>query len=121
LIAAYALSGEDLEHLIATLHHRPDSAEEDRVNSKAEELKLKAEQLATLVRGGELRTGPSTGEILEDEHSIAWHISRRRREGESDEEILQRISYMGYMLFDRPLTKADISRLGDLQLEPPPN
>jgi hypothetical protein len=119
LIAAYVLSGKDLQRLIVALHPEPASAEEARVESKVEELKLVAGQLATLVRGGELRTGPSTGEISEDEHYLAWDISRLRDAGLADKQILQEIRLFGYMAYDRPLTLADVRRLGKLQLKPP--
>jgi hypothetical protein len=120
LIAAYALVHEDLTALLDALHPDPTLADTKKLHEKVDELELAAGQLATLVRGGKVRRGPSTEEISMEEQRIAWAISRRREEGATDEKILRELAYLGHQAYDRCLTKDDISRLGDLRLKPPP-
>jgi hypothetical protein len=120
LIAAYALVNESLKPLLDTLHPNPTSIVENKLSEKVDQLELVAGQVATLVRGGTLRRGPSTEGVSREEQGIAWSISQRREEGASDEKILQEIAYMGHYAYGRCLTEDDISRLGDLRLGPPP-
>ena len=119
LIAAYALVYDALIPLVDRLHPDPASIDEKKLADKVDQLGLMAGQLATLVRGGTVRTGPSTGKVSREEQRIAWAISRRRKEGASDERILREIAYMGFDAYGRRVTKDDVSRLGDLQLGPP--
>jgi hypothetical protein len=90
LIALYVLAGEPLDPLLVALHPNPSEAKQKRPHQAVEELWHKAGQLATLVRGGIIRQGPSTGELSPREQSAARFISRRLREGVSESEIYKR-------------------------------
>jgi hypothetical protein len=119
LIAVYALVNEDLKTLLDTLHPDPSSIDEKKLSAKIDQLELVAGQLAKIVRGGTLRSGPSTEDVSSEELRIAWTISYKRKEGFSDERILRETARMGHRVYGRCLTKDDISRLGGLKLEPP--
>jgi hypothetical protein len=119
LIAAHALVYDDLKLLLDILHPDPASIDEKKLSDKIDELELVAGQLAKIVRGGTLRRGPSTEDVSSEELRIAWVISAKRKEGVSDERILRETARMGHHVYGRCLTKDDISRLGDLKLEPP--
>ncbi len=121
LVAAYALAYGTLDPLLDTLHPDPASADENKLRKKLDEFELVVGQLARLVRGGKLRKGPSTGAVSMEEQRIAWVISRRRKEGASDETILREIRHLGHDAFGRPLTREDVLRLGGLRLEAPPD
>ena len=121
LIAAYALSYGTLDPLLDTLHPDPASADENKLSEKLDLFKLVVGQIATLVREGKVRPGPSTGAVSMEEQRIAWAISRRRKEGASDETILREIRHLGHDAFGRPLTRGDVLRLGGLRLEAPPD
>lgn len=107
--------------MLDALHPNPTSADKKKLSDKVDDLELVAGQLATLIRGGTVRRGPSTEKISMAEQRIAWAISSRRKEEASDERIVREISCMGHDAYGRPLTKDDISRLGNLRLEPPPH
>ncbi len=119
LIAAYALVYEDLEPLLDLLHPDPTSIDKEKLSEKVDQLELTAGQLATLVRGGTVRRGPSTEEVSLEEQRIAWVVSALREDGHSEECILRQIAHRGSIAYGRRLTKDDISRLGDLRLKPP--
>lgn len=112
LISIYALADEPLEPLLRKLHPDPSTLDRERLEKAVEELRHKAGQLATLVRGGIIRRGPSTGELGEQELAAAWHIRKKRREGVPDKDIYQELKPHSY-------TRDDVSRLGDMNLRPP--
>jgi len=102
LIAVYVLSGLPVDLLVNALH--PDSEAADmeelhkhingqkREKSKFPGLRSKAEDVAKLVRGRrQLRTGRTTGELTRVQEEAAVYIQLRRREGESDTEILREL------------------------------
>lgn len=110
---------DDLKPLIDMLHPEPTSVDEKKLSHKIDQLELVAGQLARIVRGGTVRTGPSTENVSREELSIAWVIYAKRKEGVSDERILRETARMGHRVYGLCLTKDDISRLGGLRLAPP--
>jgi hypothetical protein len=112
LIGTYALAEEPLEPLLAVLHPDSSKVDTERLEQGIQELRHKAGQLATLVRGGRIRRGPSTGELSRQELVAAWHVTKRRSQGFSDEQIYQELHPHGY-------TSEDVKRLGNLRREPP--
>ena len=111
LIAAYVLTGEGLEPLVAMLHPEPSEADRVRLEQAAAELNHKAGQLARLVRGGELRRGPTSGEEASREQLIAWMVREHRDWGLSDKEIREVLERDGY-----PVTIGEMRRLEKLDL-----
>jgi len=109
LIALYVLSGEPLHPLLEALHPNPSEVNQERLDQALEALWHTAGQLATLVRGGIIRRGPSTGELPPSEQSIARFISIQLREGVSEAEIYE-------LLRKRGLSQSEITRLRDLKL-----
>jgi hypothetical protein len=123
LIAAYALADRPLEPLLEALHPNPSEADIKGINRVLYARKRKggddrdgllrtAQQLATLVRGGKMGKGAPPPDLPAREHNAACHITWRRDQGWSDEEIYQGLRHRGF-------TKEDISRLGNLQLRWP--
>ena len=109
LIALYVLSGEPLHPLLESLHPNPSEVNQVRLDQAVEELWHTAGQLATIVRGGVIRRGPSTGELAPIEQSIARFISKQLREGVSEAEIYE-------LLRKRGFSQLEIRRLRDLKL-----
>jgi hypothetical protein len=109
LITLYVLAREPLDSLLETLHPNPSEAKQERLDQAVQELWHKAGQLATLMRGGIIRTGPSTGELSPREQSIARFINRRLREGASEAEIYKLLRKQGF-------SRAEVNRLKDLKL-----
>ncbi len=112
LIALYVLAGMPLNPLLEALHPDPSSADHERLRQAVEQLRLKSGQLGTLVRGGRIRRGPSTGELSHHEQNAARFIQRRLRQGFSEAEISKLLSEHGY-------TRQYITRLKNLRIEPP--
>jgi hypothetical protein len=116
LIAMYALVEEGnpddpLKPLLAALHPKDWEPDQERLEQALNDLKHKAGQLATLVRGGRLRRGPSTEEISSQQHLVAWYIHHRREAGLLDEEILEGLSQLGINV-----TPEEMKRLGNFRL-----
>jgi hypothetical protein len=109
LIALYVLSGEPLHPLLEALHPNPSDVNQVRLDQAVEELWHTAGQLATIVRGGIIRRGPSTGELSPSEQSMARFISRQLREGVPEAEIYE-------LLRKRGFSQLEITRLRDLKL-----
>jgi hypothetical protein len=126
LIGVYALAGGDMDRLLDALHLDSSSVgaetreeirqciEGFRPDDKKDGLKVLARQLATWVRGSEVRPGRRSGRSKAD-HAFACAITHLRNQGLSDEEIARKeahrrkedgISY----------TIKDIAELGDLGL-----
>jgi hypothetical protein len=109
LIALYVLAEEPLDPLLEALHPDPSEAKQERLEQAVEELWHKAGQLATLVRGGIIRRGPSTGDLLPTEQRAARFISRQRREGVPEAEIYKVLREHGF-------SRAEFNRLKNLKL-----
>lgn len=112
LIASYVLAGKPLEPLLDALHPDPSQAEQERLVQAIEELGHKAGQLGTLVRGGTIRRGPSTGELSRSEQNAARFISDQLRQGVSEAEISEVLGKHGFSV-------PEITRLMNLKIEPP--
>jgi len=112
LIALYVLAGEPLEALLDALHPEPSEADRQRLHQAIEELWHKAGQLATLVRGGVIRRGPSTGDVSPREQTAARFISDQLSKGTPAEEIHAVLRKRGY-------SQQEITRLKNLKIEPP--
>jgi hypothetical protein len=109
LIALYVLARKPLNQLLEALHPNPSEAEQERLDQAVEELWHKAGQLATLVRGGKIRRGPSTGDLSPREQSAARFISKRLHEGVPEAEIYR-------LLREQEFSPSEIRRLKDLKL-----
>jgi hypothetical protein len=129
LIAAYVLTEGDVGPLLGALYPGTPSAEiveqirkriegkkgDDRVDG----LKVIAQQLATLVRGGQVRPGrdPAASRGLED--NLACRITDDRKAGVPDQEIFEELrDYFGWALRGE-LTWDEFCRLRDPNLEWP--
>ncbi len=101
LVAVYALMGKPLRPLIEALHPAPSQADlreaEERVIGK-KGLQDRARQLATLIRGGDVRKGRPPGELTPQEHGAAFWIDLYVRLGHSDEQIQEKLRSYGYHL-----------------------
>jgi hypothetical protein len=98
LIGVYALSGYPVDLLLRKLHPDPEtiSAETtDKLKRHIENekvgLKKVARTVARLVRGGSLGPGRNTGELSPQEEDTRAFIKDRRREGASDQQILEEL------------------------------
>jgi hypothetical protein len=113
LIALYILANEPLEPLLGMLHPNPAEVKLERLDQAVEELWHKAGQLATLVRGGIIRRGPSTEEITPPEQNLARYISSQLLQGVPEAEIREFLKKRGY-------SQAEFTRLKNLKLDPFP-
>jgi hypothetical protein len=127
LIGVYALAGGDMDQLIQALHNGELSDEKHEKIRKCVEgkkkldgedgLQIVAERLAKLVYGGEAIGAPPEG-LSTVEHDAACYITQLRDEGHGDEEILTRLR--NHRMADgSPLTRQDVSVLGNLRLRYP--
>jgi hypothetical protein len=112
LIALYVLANEPLATLLNALHPDPAEANQERLDQAVEELRHKAGQLATLVRGGIIRRGPSTEELTPREQSAARFISDQLSKGTPEAEIREVLRGRGY-------SQQEFTRLKNLKIEPP--
>lgn len=121
LIAAYALADGDMNELLRVLHPKPSEADAEKLSrllyAKKREhgedgLLRRAEQVATLIRGGKLGRGAPPPDILPREHNTACHITHRREHGWSWDQICEDLAPKGF-------TRDDVSRLGALNLRWP--
>ncbi len=121
LIAAYALADGNMDELLRVLHPNPSEADADKLSrllyaKKSEHgedgLVRRAEQVATLVRGGKVGRGAPPPEISPREHNTACHITHRREHGWSWDQICEELIPKGF-------TRDDISRLSALELRWP--
>jgi hypothetical protein len=114
LIAVAALAGYQLPALLKKLHPDPNSIDNERLEQAVRELRNKARQLARLVRGGNIRRGPSTEELSLLEQFAAWEIYGMTQAGRTETEIEDWVGYLKAAGFG----KETISRLRSLRLDP---
>jgi hypothetical protein len=112
LIAIYVIAGEPLDALLDALHPDPSGVDKERLHQAVDELWRKAGQLATLVRGGVIRRGPSTGEVSPYERSTAHYISHQLSKGIAKAQIREALRRLGY-------SQQEITRLMNLKIGPP--
>jgi len=129
LIAVYALAGGDIRRLLVALHLDSSAidaeaqeeirqcTEGSRPDDKKDGLKVLARQLATLVRGSEVRTGRPSVRSKAD-HAFACAITYYRKQGLSDEEIARKEAHRTRE-DGTSYTMKDIAELGDLGLSWP--
>jgi hypothetical protein len=130
LIAVYALAGGDMEALLDLLHLDSSSVgaearEEIRQyvegsradGDKRDGLQVLARQLATWVRGSEVRPGRPSG-LSKADHAAACAITEYRKRGLTDEEIAHKFAHP--LLHKKEdgtsYTIKEITELGDLGL-----
>lgn len=101
LIAVYVLADLPIEPLLRNLHPDPDIVDRKQLDQliygrstpkgKISGLKSKAETLARLVRGGDVKPGPPPADLSLTELDAAAYIRFQRQRGASDEQILQEL------------------------------
>jgi hypothetical protein len=121
LIGVYILGGGSLEELLAELHPYPATVDRERLEKMVRRLKIENGRIATLVRGGNPRTGRGSEGLDAYEHTTAVYIQRRRREGMPDDQIRKELSYEAPALPEAPfppesITQEELERLGGLNL-----
>ena len=117
LIGAYALSGEPIEALLEVLHPAPEEMDLGRLDQAIEDLTEKADQVATLVRGGKIRRGPRTEELDPLRHAMAAYIHRRKGEGASYDRIVEELREGVLSPQPEKITRNEVERLADMRLE----
>jgi hypothetical protein len=125
LIAMYVLADRPLGPLLERLHPAPERVDRDQLkglvhgkkvgNGYVPGIKDKARSIARLVRGGNLRTGRSTGNVSSDEQGAAYRIQALRRQGATEAEIFTDEELREVHGLDRE----EISRLSKLNLPYP--
>jgi hypothetical protein len=116
LIAAYFLVGGDPEPLIEKLHLDPDSLDREKLrkhieghrtpNGRKPGLLGSAEDVAILIRGGNLAPGAGAGEFDVDEQIIHQLALQGLQEGYSVRQIVERLAEEGI-----PTSEAEVERL----------
>ena len=111
LIGVAVLAGYQLPPLLRALHPDPSSVNAERLELAIQETRAKVRQLARLVRGGDIRRGPSTEEVSPLEQLAAWEIHGLSRAGASKKEIEDYLKGMGF-------GREEANRLRQLKLDP---
>ena len=126
LIGVYALAGGRMDLLLEKLHLDPSSVdaktweeirqciEGSRPDDKRDGLEVLARQLATWVRGSEVRRGRRP-ELSETDHAVASITSKCRKAGLTDEEITRKVAHLKKE-DGTSYTMKDVAELGDLGL-----
>ncbi len=115
LVAAYALTGWDIEELVEKLHPDPERVNLGELNKEVGGLRRKAELVAAVVRGGKSGAGKRGAEITVAERRLAGHIQELQGRGWSEEMIAKRLREDGF----KPLpdgfeaTVEEVRRLAD--------
>jgi hypothetical protein len=91
LITNYVLTGGPLEVLLGILHRRPAEANREKIKDKSEHLLLIARQLATLLRGGEVKAGSPKEVLSLDEQKAAWIPDLLSTYSPRDQERIKRL------------------------------
>lgn len=123
IIGAYLLAGGEVEPLVEALHPDPASAEWSKINKRIEGrkgkdnldgLKALAEQLATAIRGGTLRSGSPVAELSAHEINLASRITERREAQVPDEKIYEDLLH-SLRLSEEEFSWDEFDRLADLE------
>lgn len=129
LITAYLLADGELEPLLEALHPHPALADREQIRKLLDAKKRKggphfdglrvlAEQVAKVARGGGHSRGAPPPHLSNMEHNVACRITARREEGFTDEKIAADISHLKKNDGTR-FTIEDVRRLGSLGLRYP--
>jgi hypothetical protein len=123
LIAAYALAGRPIEPLLKVLYPEHSEADIEEINKLLYETKFAgrsqngllrtAQQFAAAVYGRKVGRGAPPEQPPEQsagEHLLACHITKRREDGLTDEEVHQEILDSG-----RELSNENFARLAKLE------
>ncbi len=120
LIGAYVLVGEPLEPLLEKLHKEPEKVDREQLTKLIHGYKQgkgyvpgmldRARQIARLVRGGPVRSGPSTKKLSGLDLHIAWLIIGLKEQGLSYTQIHRELRKRRYYTY----TCADVERLGGI-------
>jgi hypothetical protein len=120
LIGVYALMSEPLRPLVEALHPEPHKADLGKIERYAygvgldKGLRLRAAQIATEVRGGNVRQGRRFEEASAREHVAAFWIEFYYERGFPYAEIRRKLLAYGY-----DLSEEEIGRIRNLRLEIP--
>jgi hypothetical protein len=101
---------------------RPDADQVDlrKLDLKIRELRLAAEQVARIVRGGEVKQGPGSGELPAREHSVLDAVKAWHGDGDSDEEIARLINAVyRFKDLEKPFTVEEVRRIRESGASPP--
>lgn len=114
LIAAYALMRNNLDPLVDNLHPDPPLLNRQQLESVGKDLRLAAEQMATLVRGGKVGRGAPVEGLPWREAFLAYRITDLKREGLSYEKIHEYLDEHGH-----EFSHEEVERLGGFGLQFP--
>jgi hypothetical protein len=107
LIAAYVIAEKPIEPLVEVLHDKPGKIDRAKLDKKVAHLRLLAGHVATLVRGGIVRTGHHTEELSTREQEARRYYSNQLRAGVAEEEIQRTLltERWGFKRADMPRIK----------------
>ncbi len=114
LTAAYALMRRNLDSLIDSLHPDPSLLDRQQLASVREDLRLAAEQMATLVRGGKVGRGAPVVGLSRSEMIRACQITDLKNEGLSYAKIQEHLNEYGHKS-----SREEVERLGGFGLQYP--
>lgn len=112
LIALYALTRDDLAPVIEKLHPDPVYINQKQLESAKEQLRLAAEHVAILVRGGTVGKGRPMERLSAKEATLAYWIAELKDKGHTYDEIYQEFKELGY-----GWSREGIERLGSFRLD----
>ncbi len=123
LIGAYLLAGGEVEPLVQALHLDAESTGWEKIRKRIEDKKgprtedgivAIAQQLARLIRGGELKRGRDPAELPSHEVNLASRITELREQGWTDEDIYRKLRQMPNS-FAQELSWGEFQRLANLE------
>jgi hypothetical protein len=123
LIGAYFLADEPLEPLLEKLNLWPQSVDKEQIQALIEGgkttkghkrgLKSVAGMIARGIRGGAIRSGPTTGEVAERIQNGVWYSRQLAQRGLNPATISERLREAGF-------TREEISQIRKLKKLPQP-
>jgi hypothetical protein len=123
LIGAYVLADEPLEPLLEKLNLWPQSVDKEQIQKLIEGgrttkghirgLKSVAGMIARGIRGGAIRSGPTTGEVSERIQNGVWYSRQLTQRGLDPATISERLREAGF-------TREEISQIRKLKKLPQP-
>ncbi len=123
LIAVYALMRKNLDPLVDSLHPEPSLSDRQQLESVREDLRLAAEQMATLVRGGKVGRGAPVEGLSRSEASLAYRITDLKNRGLSYAQIQEHLNKAriqdGPTEYGHEISREEVERLGGFDLHFP--